>query len=120
MRPVAKEFRVLLGGDPAVGQAPVGAVLGDRPAFAGGERLAKEREIGERRHDFDARLGLEILPQGIEVELRFEMVHARLEDRLAVQADPEPDGVGPGEVGQGRMGEVVSRPRRGRGRGRRR
>ena len=76
-------------------------MLGDRPALAGGERLAEEREVGERLHRLDAGLGLEAVAEGVEVELGFEVVHAGLEDRLAVQADPEADGV---RAGAGRAG----------------
>ena len=81
--------------------------MGDRPALAGGEGLAEEREVGERLHHLDAGLGLEVVAERVEVELGLEVVHPRLEDRLAVQADPEAHGVRPGEVGQGVVGEVV-------------
>ena len=106
-RPLAEELVVLVGVDPAELERAVGAVPGDRPALAGGERLAQEREVRERRHRLDAGLGLEAVAQAVEVELGFEVVHAGLEDRLAVQGDPEPDGPRPRQVGQGLVGEVL-------------
>ena len=111
---------MLLGVDPAQGQRPVGAMLRDRPALAGRERLPEEREIGERRHGLDAGLGLQAVAQGVEVELGFEVVHPGLEDRLAVQGDPEADRPGRGRSGKRLVGEVLGRPPRGPGRGRRR
>ena len=92
----------------------------DRPSLAGGERLAEEREVRERRHGLDAGLGLEAVAQVVEVELGFQVMHAGLEDRLAVQGDPEADGPGPRQVGQDLVGEVLGRLPPGPGRGRRR
>ena len=104
MAPSAEEPGVLGVVDPAAREAAGRPAVGDGPALAGGEGLAEEGEVGEGLHDLDPGLGLEAVAEGVEVELGFEVVHPGLEDRLAVQADPEADGVRPGEVGQGVRG----------------
>ena len=45
--------------------------------------------------------------RAVEVELGFQVMHAGFEDRLAVECDPEADRPGPGQVGQGLVGEVL-------------
>jgi len=67
----------------------------------------KKGKFREGLHRDDARLSLELVAQRVEVELGFEVVHARLEDRLAVQADPEPDGARGGQRRQGLVREVI-------------
>lgn len=69
----------------------LGAFLANGPAFAFGEGLAEEFEIGEGLHDVDA-VGFELIAQQIEIESGFEMVHAAFEKTFAVKADPEADG----------------------------
>ena len=54
------------------------------------ERLLEEREIGERGHRFDARLG-ELRAGRVEIELAFQVVHAGFQKRLAVQLAPQAD-----------------------------
>ena len=98
---------MLLCGDPGRGQSPVGRALRDGPSFAGRERLLQERKIGERRHGFDAGLGLEPVAQRIEIELGFEVVHAGFENRLAMKSDPETDRARAGQFGQYLMREVL-------------
>src|SRR5262245_54097377 len=51
--PVGEEPGVLLGIDPAEGEATVRAELRDGPEFPGGEGLAQEGEVGERWHGLD-------------------------------------------------------------------
>src|SRR4051812_18614102 len=87
--PFAEELRVLVGVDPAEGKRAIDAVVRDWPALAGGEGLAEEREIGERGHGLDAGLGLQSIAEGVEVKLGFQVMHPGLEDRLAVEGDPE-------------------------------
>ena len=64
-------------------------------------------KFGERSHRLDAGLGLQAVAKGVEVELGLEMMHAGLEDRLAVQGDPEPDRPRPRQVGKDLVGEVL-------------
>ena len=106
-RPVSEEFLALLFADPAELERAVGSERGDWPPLAGGEGLPQEGEIRERGHDLDAGLGLEAVAQGIEVELGLQVVHAGLEDRFAVEGDPEPDGPRPGQVREHLVGEIV-------------
>ena len=49
------------------------------------------REIAEWFGHLDAFIGGELIAQRVEGELRFEVMHAGLKNRLAVQCDPEPD-----------------------------
>ncbi len=107
-RAVGEEAGVLVGSDPAEGETAVGASRIDRPSLAGREGLTQEREIGERLHRLDPRLALETLAEALEIELGFEVVHPRLEDRFSVQADPEADRIGPRQVGERLVREVVS------------
>src|SRR5882757_9228672 len=60
----------------------------DAPALALGERLLEERKIGERLHRDDA-LGRELLLEQRVVEPCLKVVHARLQEAVAVQAAPE-------------------------------
>ena len=107
MAPSQRNFACCSASIQPSAQAEVGAVPGNRPALAHGECLAEEGEVGKRFHDLDPRLVLQPLAKRVEVELRLKVVHAGFEDRLAVQADPEADGVGPVQVGQYLMREVV-------------
>ena len=59
-----------------------------RPALAFGEGLAEVGEGGEGGHGADAPVVLELGDQGVVVELAFQVVHARLEDGLAVKTTP--------------------------------
>ena len=60
-RALAQELSVLVRVDPAGGEATIEASPVHVPAFARGEGLAEEREIGERFHRLDIRLGLQPL-----------------------------------------------------------
>ena len=60
------------------------------PAFAFGEGLAQEGEIGERLHGVHAGF-LQLVAEQVEVEARFEVVHAGFQEALAVQTDPQAD-----------------------------
>ena len=64
----------------------------DGPALAFGEGLAEVGKIGEGFHSLDIAGFFELIAKGVEIELAFQMVHAGLENRLAVQGAPEADG----------------------------
>ena len=82
-----------------------GALAADGPAFAFGEGLAQEGEVGERLHGVDAGC-LELVAELVEVEAGFEVVHAGVQEAFAVQADPKADGAEARGRGQLAGGEV--------------
>ena len=85
-------------GQQQVGAPPrdrVGGVLevehaAARPRLALRERLLQIREIGERGHGPHA-AGRERIPRGAEIEPTLQVVHPRVEERLAVEQAPEAD-----------------------------
>jgi hypothetical protein len=87
-RALLAELLRLLSCDVAGLQRALDALRRDFPAFAFGKRLPQVREIRERLHRLDAVLALELIAQRVEVELRFQVMHARLVERVAVQGAP--------------------------------
>src|SRR5579864_8592859 len=108
-RAFGEEPGVLGAVDPAELEQPIGAGAAYWPALAGGEGLAQEGEVGEGGHGVDAGLGLEVNAQVVEGELCLDVVHAGLEQRLAVQPYPEPDGVRTRQLGERLVREAVIR-----------
>jgi EAL domain-containing protein (putative c-di-GMP-specific phosphodiesterase class I) len=72
---------------------PIDALKIDRSFVAGLGTDEVDRQIVAATINLAHALGLQVVAEGVEVELGLEVVHAGLEDRLAVQADPEADGV---------------------------
>lgn len=58
--------------------------VGHRPRLALGEGLAEVREVSEWLHGPNTMLPLKLFLQRVEVENTFEVMHARLQERLAV------------------------------------
>ena len=63
----------------------------DRPDFSFSKGLLEVRKIREGSHCFYAG-SRELIAGGIEIELRFEMMHASVQKRFAVQLAPQADG----------------------------
>ena len=102
-----QELGVLIEVDPTVREQAVRPGFLHRPAFADGKSLSQEREIGERLHRLDPGLRFQVVAEVIERELSFQVMHSRTQDRLAVQPHPKSHRVGPRQVGQGVVGEVL-------------
>ena len=108
-RAVAEKLLMLLGRDPASNQGPVSPVprTGQRsPAVKACRRNGKFENgaiVSMPASLFKA------VAQGIEVELSFQMVHSRLEDRLAMKRDPQADSARPRKVGQRHTSKIFGR-----------
>src|ERR1017187_5699656 len=85
-----EELPGLLPRDEAIGEQALDALAAHRPALAFGEGLPQEGEVGERVHCIHAGF-LQLVPEQIEVEPRFQMVHACVEEALTMQPHPQPD-----------------------------
>jgi hypothetical protein len=56
----------------------------NRPPLAFRERLPQVRIVRERLHHPHVAFGFELLLERVEIELTFEVMHARLKERLSV------------------------------------
>src|SRR5436190_15368542 len=63
-------------------------------------------EIGEGFHGANTGLALKLRAQGFEIELSFEVMHAGLKKRFAVQAAPQADGAEGLPLGQWIVREI--------------
>ena len=64
------------------------ALLRNRPTLAFGESLPQIREIRERLHRLHI-FRFELAAERFEIELRFQMMHAGLVKRIAVERAPQ-------------------------------
>ncbi len=99
------EFVGLGGGDQTGLKQAIDPGRLDRPTLAFGEGLVQVSEIGERLHHPHP-AALELIAQPFEIELAFQVVHSRLEQRFAVQCAPQPDRPQVVATCQRLMGEV--------------
>src|SRR5436190_13051416 len=84
----AKLLRLLVRQEPSLPQ-PGDSLWPHDPAFALGESLLEEREIGKRRHRLDMGRG-ELLAQEFVIKSALQVMHPRIEKTFAMQSNPKP------------------------------